>query len=72
MVDASFLPRTPAFINDWDLHISSKAGDIARVKYLVEHQDADVNLLDVHDSTPLYYAALCGHSGMLTRSRVSH
>ncbi|XP_023345511.1 ankyrin repeat and BTB/POZ domain-containing protein 1 [Eurytemora carolleeae] len=40
---------------------SCKKGDITRVKYLCEEKDIDVNLRDKWDSTPLYYACLCGH-----------
>jgi len=29
--------------------------------YLTEHKELDVNLRDQWDSTPLYYACLCGH-----------
>ena len=31
------------------------------VRYLTEHKELDVNLRDQWDSTPLYYACLCGH-----------
>jgi ankyrin repeat/BTB/POZ domain-containing protein 1 len=55
------LPPTKGFINNWDLHTSAKAGDILRVKYLVEQLDVDVNERDIHDSSPLFYACLCGH-----------
>ena len=30
-------------------------------RYLCEEKDIDVNLRDKWDSTPLYYACLCGH-----------
>ena len=30
-------------------------------RYLTEHKELDLNLVDQWDSTPLYYACLCGH-----------
>ena len=30
-------------------------------RYLTEHKELDLNLRDQWDSTPLYYACLCGH-----------
>lgn len=30
-------------------------------RYLVEHRDVELNVRDKWDSTPLYYACLCGH-----------
>jgi ankyrin repeat protein len=65
MAAGSLFPPTKGFINNWDLHTSAKAGDILRVKYLVEQLDVDVNERDIHDSSPLFYACLCGHAGML-------
>jgi len=44
-----------------DLFQSCRRGDLDRVKYLCEHKEVDVNLRDRWDSTPLYYACLCGH-----------
>ncbi|CAK9290323.1 unnamed protein product [Gordionus sp. m RMFG-2023] len=40
---------------------SCKIGDFDKVKYLVEHKEIDLNIKDSFDSTPLYYACLCGH-----------
>jgi len=64
MEAGGLFPPTKGFINNWDLHTSSKAGDILRVKYLVEQLDVDVNERDEQDSSPLFYACLCGHVGM--------
>jgi hypothetical protein len=58
------LPATKGFIHNWDIHTSSKAGDLLRIKYLVEQLDQDVNEHDIHNSSPLFYACLCGHPGM--------
>ncbi|KAM4610008.1 ankyrin repeat and BTB/POZ domain-containing protein 1 [Polymixia lowei] len=44
-----------------ELFSSCKKGDVGRVRYLVEQRDVDLNLRDKWDSTPLYYACLCGH-----------
>ncbi|GLH08301.1 BTB/POZ domain-containing protein 9 [Gryllus bimaculatus] len=38
-----------------------RRGDASRVVYLVEVKDVSVNVRDEWDSTPLYYACLCGH-----------
>ena len=42
-----------------DLHIFCKQGDLYQVKRLVSTQN--LNQVDVHGNTPLYYACLCGH-----------
>ncbi|KAK3102998.1 hypothetical protein FSP39_015652 [Pinctada imbricata] len=34
-------------------------------KYLVEQKEVDLNLRDKWDSTPLYYACLCGHEELV-------
>ncbi|XP_047107683.1 ankyrin repeat and BTB/POZ domain-containing protein 1 [Schistocerca piceifrons] len=39
-----------------------KQGNATRVKYLLENTDINPNVRDEWDSTPLYYACLCGHS----------
>ncbi|KAK8398875.1 hypothetical protein O3P69_004161 [Scylla paramamosain] len=44
-----------------ELFRQCKKGNIEEVRYLVEQQDVDVNVRDNWDSTPLYYACLCGH-----------
>ncbi|KAM3871654.1 ankyrin repeat and BTB/POZ domain-containing protein 1 [Diretmus argenteus] len=49
----------------YDLFTSCKKGDICRVRYLVEQRDVDLNLRDKWDSTPLYYACLCGHEELV-------
>ncbi len=43
-----------------DLHQAAKQGDLETVLRLLEAKDVDVNGLDAFDSTPLFYAALCG------------
>ena len=43
-----------------DLHQAAKQGDLETVLRLLEAKDVDVNALDAFDSTPLFYAALCG------------
>uniref|UniRef100_UPI0037E8113F ankyrin repeat and BTB/POZ domain-containing protein 1 isoform X1 n=2 Tax=Semicossyphus pulcher TaxID=241346 RepID=UPI0037E8113F len=48
-----------------DLFISCRKGDICRVRYLVEQRDVDINVRDKWDSTPLYYACLCGHEELV-------
>ncbi|KAJ8257950.1 hypothetical protein GJAV_G00191510 [Gymnothorax javanicus] len=44
-----------------DLFTSCRKGDVSRVRYLVEQRDVELNVRDAWDSTPLYYACLCGH-----------
>lgn len=44
-----------------DLFRQCKKGNLEEVRYLVEQRDIDVNIRDNWDSTPLYYACLCGH-----------
>uniref|UniRef100_A0A8C5PMQ8 Ankyrin repeat and BTB/POZ domain-containing protein 1 n=1 Tax=Leptobrachium leishanense TaxID=445787 RepID=A0A8C5PMQ8_9ANUR len=44
-----------------DLFSSCRRGDVLRVRYLVEQRDVELNVRDKWDSTPLYYACLCGH-----------
>ncbi|CAG0902830.1 unnamed protein product [Cyprideis torosa] len=44
-----------------ELFLSCRRGDLGRVKYLVEQKEVELNVRDKWDSTPLYYACLCGH-----------
>ncbi|CAF1205224.1 unnamed protein product [Adineta ricciae] len=44
-----------------DLIQSVRRGDLVRVRYLVEQREVELNIRDKWDSTPLYYACLCGH-----------
>uniref|UniRef100_A0A0B7A6G1 BTB domain-containing protein n=1 Tax=Arion vulgaris TaxID=1028688 RepID=A0A0B7A6G1_9EUPU len=44
-----------------DLFNACKSGDIQRLQYLVEMKEVEVDVRDKWDSTPLYYACLCGH-----------
>nr|XP_033782147.1 ankyrin repeat and BTB/POZ domain-containing protein 1 isoform X2 [Geotrypetes seraphini] len=48
-----------------DLFTSCKKGDVFRVRYLVEQRDVELNVRDKWDSTPLYYACLCGHEELV-------
>lgn len=48
-----------------DLFNSCKRGDVSRVRYLVEQRDVELNVRDKWDSTPLYYACLCGHKELV-------
>ncbi|XP_069499472.1 ankyrin repeat and BTB/POZ domain-containing protein 1 isoform X2 [Ambystoma mexicanum] len=48
-----------------DLFTSCKRGDVFRVRYLVEQRDVELNVRDKWDSTPLYYACLCGHDELV-------
>lgn len=34
-------------------------------RYLLEQRDVEVNVRDKWDSTPLYYACLCGHEELV-------
>lgn len=49
----------------YDLFSSCRKGDICRVRYLVEQRDVDLKVRDKWDSTPLYYACLCGHEKLV-------
>uniref|UniRef100_A0A8C9ZVU3 Ankyrin repeat and BTB domain containing 1 n=1 Tax=Sander lucioperca TaxID=283035 RepID=A0A8C9ZVU3_SANLU len=49
----------------YDLFSSCRKGDICRVRYLVEQRDVDLTVRDKWDSTPLYYACLCGHEELV-------
>ncbi|XP_036389202.1 ankyrin repeat and BTB/POZ domain-containing protein 1 isoform X1 [Megalops cyprinoides] len=49
----------------YDLFTSCRKGDISRVRYLVEQRDVELNVRDRWDSTPLYYACLCGHEELV-------
>ncbi|XP_043934477.1 ankyrin repeat and BTB/POZ domain-containing protein 1 [Protopterus annectens] len=48
-----------------DLFTSCRKGDVFRVRYLVEQRDVELNVRDKWDSTPLYYACLCGHEELV-------
>ncbi|XP_060016965.1 ankyrin repeat and BTB/POZ domain-containing protein 1 isoform X9 [Lagenorhynchus albirostris] len=48
-----------------DLFSSCRKGDVGRVRYLLEQRDVEVNVRDKWDSTPLYYACLCGHEELV-------
>ncbi|XP_043245593.1 ankyrin repeat and BTB/POZ domain-containing protein 1-like isoform X1 [Amphibalanus amphitrite] len=47
------------------LFLGCRTGDLAKVKYLVEIKEVEVNIRDKWDSTPLYYACLCGHAELV-------
>lgn len=48
-----------------ELFLSCRKGDLVRVRYLVEQKEVDLNIRDKWDSTPLYYACLCGHHDLV-------
>ena len=50
-----------------DLFQSCRRGDLEQVRYLAEHKEVDVNVRDKWDSTPLYYACLCGHLDLVSK-----
>jgi hypothetical protein len=47
---------------EYSVFSACKAGDLDRVRALVELHDVDVNRKDEFDSIPLFYACLCGHT----------
>ncbi|XP_065298635.2 ankyrin repeat and BTB/POZ domain-containing protein 1-like [Dermacentor albipictus] len=51
--------------NTLELFLSCRKGDLARVKYLIEEQESELNVRDRWDGTPLYYACLCGHKDVV-------
>lgn len=56
----------PRFIENADIYLATRTGDLKRVKHLVEKENVDVNRRDCWDSVPLYYACLCGHADIVT------
>lgn len=52
-------------MSEVDLFQSCRRGDLDRVRNLVENGEAELNLRDCWDSTPLYYACLCGHEALV-------
>ncbi|XP_067928958.1 ankyrin repeat and BTB/POZ domain-containing protein 1-like [Watersipora subatra] len=48
-----------------DLFSSCRVGDLEKVQYLVEARDVELNMRDKWDTTPLYYACLCGHEALV-------
>ncbi|WAR25629.1 ABTB1-like protein [Mya arenaria] len=38
---------------------------LVTVRHLVENKDVGINIRDKWDSTPLYYACLCGHEELV-------
>ena len=53
---------------------AARIGDIDQMRFLVEAENADLAVRDAWDSTPLFYASLCGHAEMcrylLSKARV--
>jgi len=45
-----------------ELHQAARAGDEARVRYLIEHKKCEVNEIDSWDSSALYYAVYAGNA----------
>uniref|UniRef100_A0A8C0TYR4 BTB domain-containing protein n=1 Tax=Canis lupus familiaris TaxID=9615 RepID=A0A8C0TYR4_CANLF len=54
-------PRTPDSARSTDALRARHAGNT----YLLEQRDVEVNVRDKWDSTPLYYACLCGHEELV-------
>lgn len=48
-----------------ELFICCRRGDLQKLKYLVEQKEIELNVRDKWDSTPLYYACLCGHKDVV-------
>eukprot|EP00794_Sanderia_malayensis_P006096 gene6096-6800_t len=48
-----------------DIFQAAKLGDLEKLRNLCEEQIIDFNIRDEWDSTPLYYACLCGHEDMV-------
>jgi len=48
-----------------ELHLAARLGDVSRAAYLIEECNAQVNAYDQWQSTPLFYASLCGHVAVL-------
>lgn len=48
-----------------ELLLSCRKGDLEKVQYLVEQKEVEINIRDNWDSTPLYYACLCGHRSIV-------
>ncbi|OWA52724.1 Ankyrin repeat and BTB/POZ domain-containing protein 1 [Hypsibius exemplaris] len=44
-----------------ELFSACRHGYLEKLRQLVEERDVELNVRDVWDSTPLYYACLCGH-----------
>ena len=42
------------------IYEAARAGDVDRIKYLLEEEGVDVNARDRWDSVPLYYSCLAG------------
>lgn len=47
------------------MFFACRTGDFHRLKHLVEIKEVDVDIRDKWDSTPLYYACLCGHKDVV-------
>ncbi|XP_008566708.1 PREDICTED: BTB/POZ domain-containing protein At2g04740-like [Galeopterus variegatus] len=56
------LPRSPPPEHDPAL---TQATASFLPRYLLEQRDVEVNVRDKWDSTPLYYACLCGHEELV-------
>ena len=50
--------------NPWPLHYACRMGNLKQVQYLVNVLKFPVNDYDTHDATPLYLAALTGHTSI--------
>ncbi|XP_013400284.1 ankyrin repeat and BTB/POZ domain-containing protein 1 [Lingula anatina] len=52
-------------MDTYELFQACKRGDLAKVQHLVEQKEMELNVRDRWDSTPLYYACLCGHEDLV-------
>ncbi|XP_031572856.1 ankyrin repeat and BTB/POZ domain-containing protein 1-like, partial [Actinia tenebrosa] len=48
-----------------ELFYSCRTGDLESLRNLVEETEVELNVRDQWDSTPLYYACLCGHENLV-------
>ncbi|GAU91949.1 hypothetical protein RvY_04105 [Ramazzottius varieornatus] len=48
-----------------ELFVACRHGNLDKLKILVEERDVELNIRDMWDSTPLYYACLCGHTDVV-------
>ncbi|XP_033745465.1 ankyrin repeat and BTB/POZ domain-containing protein 1-like [Pecten maximus] len=48
-----------------ELFLACRRGDLTKVEYLLEQNQVELNLTDRWDSSPLYYACLCGHEELV-------
>ncbi|XP_046839999.1 ankyrin repeat and BTB/POZ domain-containing protein 1-like [Xenia sp. Carnegie-2017] len=61
----SYLDQTYNNMDVAELFRCCRSGDIEKLRYLIDVKDVELNVRDFWDSTPLYYACLCGHEDMV-------